>query len=197
MVSGVGWKPLYDLRLLEKESNPTLKVSYLADVTQNTGETWRDVSLTLSTARPALTFIPPELEPWYIHPPEPILLVARFGIGPQAISPAAAKAQPTINTPATCLDQIEEKAEEVTALVDATGTSVSYIIPNTITVLPDGAPHKVTIARFPITPVPDYVSTPKLAQAVFRRAKADNISPYTLLPGKAHILINDKYVGTT
>jgi len=197
VVSGAGWKPLYDLRLLEKEGTPTLEVSYLADVTQNTGETWGGVSLTLSTARPALTSIPPELEPWYIHPPEEILPVARFGIGPQAISPAAAKAQLTINTPATRASQNEEKAEEVTALVDTTGTSVSYIIPNTVTVLPDGAPHKVTIARFPIKPILDYVSTPKLAQAVFRRAIADNNSPYTLLPGDAHILINDEYVGTT
>jgi uncharacterized protein (TIGR02231 family) len=43
----------------------------------------------------------------------------------------------------------------------------------------------------------DYVSAPKLALAVYRRAKLDNASPYTLLPGNANIFIADEYIGTT
>jgi uncharacterized protein (TIGR02231 family) len=197
LVSGAGWKPLYDLRLLEKEGNSTLEISYLADVTQSTGEAWEDISLTLSTARPALTSTLPELEPWYIHPPEPIYPVTRLGVSPQALPAMEASAKLSMSIPAAHVEQLEEKAEEVTASVNTSGTSVSYVIPNPITVPPDGAPHKVTIARFPLTPFLDYVSTPKLAQAVFRRAKVDNTSPYTLLPGKANILIIDEFIGTT
>ena len=197
LVSGAGWKPLYDLRLLEKEGSSTLEISYLADVTQNTGEAWEDISLTLSTARPALTSTLPELEPWYIHPPEPIYPVARLAVSPQALPSMDASAKLPLNIPTARLEQPEEKAEEVIASVNTSGASVSYVIPNAISVPPDGAPHKVTIARFPLTPVLDYVSTPKLAQAVFRRAKVDNTSPYTLLPGEANILIIDEFIGTT
>lgn len=197
LVSGAGWKPLYDLRLLEKEGNPTLEISYLADVTQNTGEAWENVSITLSTARPALTYTLPELEPWYIHPPEPIYPVARLGVSPQVFPSMDANAKYPVSIPAARVEQLEEKGEEVTALVNNTGTSVSYVIPNAITIPPDGAPHKVNIARYSLTPVLDYVSTPKVAQAVFRRAKVENTSPYTLLPGEANILIIDEFIGTT
>jgi uncharacterized protein (TIGR02231 family) len=197
VVSQAGWKPVYDLRLLEKAGTPSLEVSCLADVTQNTGETWEEVSLTLSTAHPALTPTLPALDPWYINPPEPFYPVGSLALETQALSPNVAKDQlPNIiiNAP---LGQKGGTSQELSTLVTAIGTSVSYIIPNAITVPTDGAPHKVTIARFPLTPVLDYVSTPKLANAVFRRAKVDNNSPYTLLPGEANIIISDEYVGST
>jgi uncharacterized protein (TIGR02231 family) len=197
LVSGAGWKPLYDLRLLEKEGGSTLEISYLADVTQNSGEAWKDVSLTLSTARPALTSTLPELEPWYIHPPEPIYPLPRLAVSAQAAPSMDASAKLSLNVPTGRLEQPEEKAEEAVASVNTSGAAVSYVIPNAISVPADGSPHKVTISRFLLTPVLDYVSTPKLAQAVFRRAEVDNTSPYTLLPGEANILIIDEFIGTT
>jgi uncharacterized protein (TIGR02231 family) len=54
LVASAGWEPLYDLRLLENAGEPSLEVGYLAQVTQNTGEPWESINLTLSTARPAL-----------------------------------------------------------------------------------------------------------------------------------------------
>jgi uncharacterized protein (TIGR02231 family) len=194
VMSGAGWKPLYDLHLLEKEGNPTLEVTYLADVTQNSEETWEEVALTLSTAQPTMMSKMPELETWYIHPPEPIYPAGRLGMAMQA---AASGEKPLrLGIPAEAI-QPEEKAQELTAQVNTTDASVSYLIPIPVSIPPDGSPHKVIIARFPLTPVLDYVSTPKLAQAVFRRAKVENDSPYTLLPGDANILIIDEYVGTT
>jgi len=83
LVSGAGWTPIYDLRLLEKEGNPTLEIAYLANVTQNSGEDWEDISLTLSTANPAQSSTLPELEPWYIHPPEPVYPMARLAVSSQ------------------------------------------------------------------------------------------------------------------
>ncbi len=197
IISEAGWKQLYDLRLVEKEGGPALEVTYLADVTQSTGETWEDVALTLSTARPALTSTLPELDPWYIHPPEPIYPAARLAVAAQAapIPDTGGKMpQKALGGP---LALFEEKSEEETAVVATSSTSVSYLIQSPVTIPPDGSAHKVTIARFLLTPVLDYVSAPKLAQAVFRRARVDNDSPYTLLPGEANVLIGDEYVGTT
>ena len=67
VVQNARWQPLYDLRL----AGANLEVTYLAQVAQNTGEEWGDVSLTLSTAQPALALLIPELEPWYIQPRMP------------------------------------------------------------------------------------------------------------------------------
>ena len=46
-VSGASWRSLYDLAL----DGERLDVSYLAEVTQQTGEDWPEVALVLSTAR--------------------------------------------------------------------------------------------------------------------------------------------------
>ena len=197
LVTGAGWEPLYDLRLLEKDGIPSLEVGYLAQVTQNTGEAWEAVSLTLSTARPALASTLPELDPWYIAPLGNIRPMTRVMMPSPMLAVEKAKSQADIQAPEASGYQIEEAAEEVTAVVDTAGASVTYVIPGNTNIPPDGAPHKVTVARFPLTPRMDYVTAPKLAAAVYRRARVDNASQYTLLPGDANIFIADEYIGTT
>ncbi len=66
-VAGASWRPLYDL-VLDGEK---LKVSYLAEITQRTGEDWPEVTLVLSTTRQGLRQTLPELSPWYIGRPRP------------------------------------------------------------------------------------------------------------------------------
>jgi len=88
-------------------------------------------------------------------------------------------------------------AEEVTAAVESSGSVVTYGIPGAVTVPPDGTSRKVTVARFPLTPRLDYVTAPKLVPAAYRRAKINNASPYTLLPGEANIFTGDEYIGAT
>src|SRR6516225_7570317 len=61
-VSGASWRPLYDLAL----DGEQLAVSYLAEVTQQTGEDWPPVELVLSTTRRGRHEMLPELDPWYI-----------------------------------------------------------------------------------------------------------------------------------
>ncbi|KAI0636276.1 hypothetical protein C8Q77DRAFT_1252630 [Trametes polyzona] len=52
LVSGVSWKPFYDLHATTAEGAPSADVSmrYCATITQETGEDWVDTTLTLSTA---------------------------------------------------------------------------------------------------------------------------------------------------
>ena len=196
MVSGAGWEPLYDLRLLEKDGTSALEIGYLAQVTQNTGENWDQVALTLSTARPALARILPELDPWYIRPFEPNRPMPRAAVAPQAMT-VEMEAPSVYSKKLGREERLEEDVEEMTAEIDSAGTSVTYIIPGSTSIPPDGDPHKVTVARFPLTPHMDYVSAPKLAQGVYRRVKVENTSPYTLLAGDANIFIADEYIGTT
>ena len=61
-VPGAFWRPLYDLTL----DGEQLMVSYLAEVTQQTGEDWPAVELVLATMRHGLHQGLPELDPWYI-----------------------------------------------------------------------------------------------------------------------------------
>jgi len=89
------------------------------------------------------------------------------------------------------------EAEVVMATVAAEGSAVTYQVPGTVIVPADGAPHKVTVARFKLTPELDYVAAPKLVEAVYRRAQVTNDSPYTLLPGLANLFAGDEFIGGT
>lgn len=94
VVTGAAWQPLYDIR----SSDAAVELTYLAQVAQNTGEDWPDVALTLSTARPSLALVIPELDPWYLRPrppmPPPMAMRAvGAAMAPQAMpAPVAAKA---------------------------------------------------------------------------------------------------------
>ncbi|MBN2146069.1 MAG: mucoidy inhibitor MuiA family protein [Anaerolineales bacterium] len=198
VISGAGWKPLYDLRLGENESGPVLEVGYLAQVIQKTGEEWKNVSLTLSTARPALAQSLPELKPWYVQPPVPVMraaVVPQAAPAPRTMAKMAATADMALGAAAPM--PVEEEAEEVVAEVESSGMAVTYLIPASVTIPPDGAVHKVTVARFPLTPRLDYVCIPKLVEAVYRRAKVTNSSPYTLLAGDANIFSGEEFIGST
>jgi hypothetical protein len=60
LVNSVTWRPQYKLRA-GKAQEP-VQIDYLAAVVQHTGEDWRNVELTLSTAQPMFSAAPPELK---------------------------------------------------------------------------------------------------------------------------------------
>ena len=197
VTSGAHWKPFYDLRLLEGDGQSTLEMGYLAQVGQNTGEAWEQVNLTLSTARPALARILPELDPWFIGPPPPPAPVRLAAVS--AVAPQAKMRAVHAKEPAAVMESASPvfQAEEATASVDSSGSAVTYTIPVPVTIPPDGSLHKVTVARFPLSPRLDYVCAPRLVSVAYRRARLSNASPYTLLPGEANLFVGDEYIGTT
>jgi uncharacterized protein (TIGR02231 family) len=64
MIGGASWKPLYDARISGDSDQVTL--TYLAEVSQRTGEDWNDIALTLSTAQPQYGCGPDELIPIFL-----------------------------------------------------------------------------------------------------------------------------------
>lgn len=196
VVSSAGWKPLYDLRLVEQGDMPEMEVGYLAQVSQQTGEAWEGVSLLLSTARPALAGRLPELKPWYIAPPRPFPPTPPH---PFLAHVVASKRMPAVIEDARLAAQAEMGhemfIEEAVAEVETSGAAITYRVPGSVTIPPDGAAHKVTVARFPLSPRLDYVTAPKIVPAAYRRVKASNDSPYTLLPGQANLFAGDEFIG--
>ena len=86
VVNRASWKPLYDIRVDSKSKSVNL--GYLAQITQNTGEDWTNVNLTLSTAKPGSGNLPPKPQPWYVDiPPQPTMKrkrASRFASAPMA-----------------------------------------------------------------------------------------------------------------
>jgi uncharacterized protein (TIGR02231 family) len=63
-VPGASWAPSYDARVLAGER--AVALGYFGVVRQNTGEDWKNVALTLSTARPGLGGAAPVLGAWNV-----------------------------------------------------------------------------------------------------------------------------------
>ena len=199
LVNQAGWGALYDLRLAAEAGGhaaSSVQLSYLGQLTQRTGEDWNEVTLTLSTARPSLTTLQPELKPWYINAyfPPPAAPAPRA----QAMLGAAApmmKSMVVREEQAFAAEPQAEMAAPV-ATVSSEGASVTFKLPQTASLPSDGTPHKVTIATLDLKPQFDYIAVPKLAEAVYRRAKITNRSEYLLLPGQANLFVGGDFVGT-
>jgi uncharacterized protein (TIGR02231 family) len=191
------WRPLYDLRLRGAD----LELTYLAEIQQNTGEDWAGVAMTLSTARPALAAAIPRLTPWHLQahqvlpPPPPAAMRAARStkLGRLAAEAALPEALMTMAAVPGAAALVEADLE--TATVEESAGSVVFQIPGSVDVPSDNSPHKATVGIFRLRPQFDYVSVPKLAGAVFRRAKVTNTSSYTLLPGRAQLFLEDDFLG--
>ncbi|KAH8930448.1 hypothetical protein BT69DRAFT_1255379 [Atractiella rhizophila] len=84
-VHGASWRPLFDARIktvVTKESGEKpVALAYKANISQQTGEDWNAVQLTLSTSHPTTSTDVPTLPPWTIHfqrpsPPVPVAMPA-------------------------------------------------------------------------------------------------------------------------
>jgi uncharacterized protein (TIGR02231 family) len=195
-VPGASWRPLYDLVL----DGERLAVSYLAEVTQQTGEDWPAVELVLSTTRRGLHQALPELDPWYIGRAQPVprplagrsMAMARGG--PQrrmAVPMAAASAGPGEG------DGDLEEAALLAAEPGESGAGLAYRVQRPLAVPADGGPHKTMVAQFALDTALDHLAVPALAPEAYVRATVTNTSPLLLLPGPARVFHGTQFVGET
>ena len=191
VVCHASWQPLYDVRL----SGSALEITYLGQVTQRTGEDWVDVPLVLSTARPALAAVLPELEPWYLFLVTPPPVVRRPVGVPEAAPLSAPCAPPAMIEEMVAQAAAPAEMEAVTAQVESSGASVTFRLPQKASVPADGEPHKVTVAVARLEPKLDYVCVPKLAEFAFRRATVKN-ADLMLLPGQASLFLDNDFIGS-
>ena len=65
LVRDASWYPTYDIRA--KDVNSPEEIAYKANVSQNSGEDWKNVKLTLSTGNPSVSGNKPELGPEFLN----------------------------------------------------------------------------------------------------------------------------------
>ncbi|PWK80260.1 uncharacterized protein (TIGR02231 family) [Mucilaginibacter oryzae] len=64
VVKTASWFPTYDIRA--KNANSPIVIAYKANVSQKSGEDWKNVKLTLSTGNPTVSGSKPTLAPYYV-----------------------------------------------------------------------------------------------------------------------------------
>jgi len=193
-VSNASWRPLYDLVL----DGERLNVSYLAEITQQTGEDWPEVALVLSTTRRGQSQTLPELNPWYIgrrQPPSPRATSAMLASGKMMAYggvPMAADEEVV----AARASRPEARVLAAEQAESESGAGITYTVARPLAVPGDGGPHKTLVARFDADAVLDYLTVPVLAPEAYLRATVTN-GTLLLLPGRARIFHGAQFVGET
>lgn len=197
-VTGASWEPSYDARLRTEER--AVDLTYFGNVRQNTGEDWKAVALTLSTARPSLGGGAAELSPWIID-------VYRRTEPPCEERPASnAKRSRSDNqqfpasAPSPCCDEQKSACEEAsiaTATVDNSATSASFKIAAAATILSDNSPQKVGIANAKLAATLQYQSTPRTLEAAFLSAHVSNTTEFPLLGGSMNTFLDDTFIAAS
>ena len=205
-VPGASWSPSYDARVLSSER--AVALGYFGIVHQSTGEDWKDVALTLSTARPGLGGAAPVLSVWNVDVFNPVVLRQRADDerrremaykSVNAPAPAAAGAvnmqSLTDNAP---MDAVEKKdAEMASATIEAGATSASFKIAVSSSVPSDNSPQKVPITTAKFAANPEYLTVPKRLATAYLTAKVYNNSEFPLLAGAMNVFLDGTFVATS
>ncbi len=197
MIPNASWQPLYDLRV--NNAIDILHLSYLAEITQSTGEDWLGVELTLSTAKPGHNTLPPQLKPWYID--APIVRMEEIAQRSMPYPAAMALPMPMFRTPAKpAKPAIEEDNTSETVITPNPhqGSVVTLKFNGEGKIPSDSTPHKITIYEQDYPCRFEYVATPSLVSFAYLQVNIKNsVNGVTLLPGKANIFRDHIFLGTT
>ncbi len=187
VVVGAQWRPHYDVRVSTESQD--VELNYHALIQQSTGEDWTNVDLSLSTARPDVGGVKPELFPWYLTVVQPLGMLqkkAASGVMMDAVSFAAVQ-------PERALAAMEAPVAEI----ETQATSALFHILAKSTIPSDNVQHKAMIAIEKLHADFSYSSTPKLSPYVYLKAVIKNTTAAPLLAGSATIFSNDDFVATS
>lgn len=184
-VGNASWQPVYDLNLTRKAGERlTLDRSVL--VTQDTGEDWDGVALTLSSSRPSEQAAPSQLWPelrsiWPEAAPEGL---ARKSLGGADMA--------MMDAPVS-----EAASPSVTAGVALEGDTVLYTYPRPVTVAAGAENLRLALDSLDLAPVVEAVAVPRLDRTAFVMASFTNAGDEPLLPGQAMLFREGVLVGQT
>lgn len=173
------WRPEHRAEL--EGSTVTLVTS--AAVWQYTGESWKDVPLFFSTARPARSASPPTLT-------DDVLQLRKKTAQERRVVVVEAREQAVKTAGAA-----GERAIEEMPGVDDGGEPLTFAAARPATVASDGAPCRVEIARVQLEAVVDRVAMPELGPVVHLRARVQNRAPTPLLAGPLTLVRGQALVG--
>jgi hypothetical protein len=223
-VPGADWTPAYDARLMSAER--TVQLDAFGLVRNRTGEDWKDVELTLSTARPGLGGAAPEVVLWRItasgwserswslfgfcqkkpkRPDPSATVIGQQGIlNPNEAVMFGASAGTGLTVDG--LLAASEPAEPVFALREAkfagasteTGaTSASFRIATPTTLASDNTPRRVPIGTRSFSAELNYDAAPKWQETAYLAARMKNTSELPFLGGTLNAFLDEGFVAVS
>lgn len=188
MIDAASWSPLYDISLTQGET-PALQIERSIQVSQQSGDTWTDIALTVSTARPNAQSAPSAIYP----------LIARYD-PPVAFDSVIDSASVSGMMLAAPMARLQEEAPMPAARSAATasyqGQTVIYHMPDTVTIAGDGAAVQLALDTKDTIPVLSALAVATADNTAFVMAHITNDSGEILLPGAARLFRDGAMIGT-
>eukprot|EP01105_Mastigella_eilhardi_P027013 TRINITY_DN80_c0_g2_i1.p1 TRINITY_DN80_c0_g2~~TRINITY_DN80_c0_g2_i1.p1 ORF type:complete len:484 (-),score=120.01 TRINITY_DN80_c0_g2_i1:287-1612(-) len=198
ITTGARWVPSYDVRV--DTATSSLNVVYHGEVTNESGEDWNDVTLTLSTATPTQGATPPQLGTARVQFTRP----NDEGYGSYADAKRAVKTAASSQSNLFSLYMTPDAGMEndvVLAAVDVpqafSDTSVlgaAVTITRPVSVPAGTRAKRMLVGSFALDARFTYTITPRLSTTAFLKASVTNTSPYVLLPGRCQIFADGRFM---
>lgn len=182
LAQGARWDPTYDVRVAPDLTG--VKVGFVAQVTQSTGEDWNEAEIRLSTSAPSIGLDPPELPLRSVLPYPNRELLSQLGYADGAMADTA-------RAPAEDKDFAEAPKVEFRDF----GLSAQFILPGRKSVPGNGEAHRFLIREVPLEVRPERYVVPSLSDMAYLRADVKLASGAPLLAGEARIFLGPDYLG--
>ncbi len=178
------WRPEYTAEL--EQDDEQSRVSWLStgSVWQATGEDWKNIELSFSTARPTLGAELPLLE-------DEVLDMRPKTDQEKKIIEVTSRDQ-TIETTSTVP---QEKRSDTPPGLDDGGEARTYKVLEKVEVPSDGRPHRIKFENWAQKSDCDFLCLPEKAEFVFLRSVQNNPSSMPLLAGPVNLVKNGGFVG--
>lgn len=194
-ITNAGWTPSYDLRANTSDQN--VKLTYKAQIHQQSGIDWGSVKLVLSTANPNRSYNLPELSPWYLGYTNYNYKnkKANYGSVPSTNSYLEQAAD---NKTSATMDKevIAQNAYDYTT-VSENIIETEYEIRLNYNIPSDGKEHFAAIMVKDLKTLYRYKAIPKLNNNVYLTAVLPDWEDAITMSGEASIYYDGSYIGET
>jgi uncharacterized protein (TIGR02231 family) len=191
-----GWSPTYDI--MADGLNMPVKLAYKANIYQNSGVSWNNVKLSLSTGNPNEGVQAPVMNPWYLSFYNPDMVSSTKGVYQSKrgsdVSMGGARTSGTLYI----IDGVQVQGNTSIndyVTVDNGGVNTTFDIDLPYTIPSDGKQHLVAIKKYELPATYRYYAVPKLDKDAFLQAQITNWEDLNLLPGQTNIFYEGTYVG--
>ncbi len=201
-INEAGWSPYYDAKLaIGSAGKPsTLELIRRAEVTQSSGEVWKDVLLTLSTARPTGATAAPEIAEIevVIRGPEPVVADAALETMEQGSAVKGGGDDEVDAQPKSVLRTLRLAApiaKQKQAVVEVVGFQANYVIATRVNVDNTGQSKKVRITSTNQEVALQAITTPRVDAAAYLTASFAMQGEGPQLGGAVNLYRDGVFVG--
>lgn len=194
-ITNAGWTPSYDLRAISNETN--VKLTYKAQIYQQSGIDWNGVKLVLSTANPNRSYNIPNLSPWYLGYTNQYRSDDRKKIALQSAGAPSLSEKASNNTRDEESDSYNAKDASSYTTVSENVIETEYEIKLNYNIPSDGKTHFAAILVKDLKTLYRYKAIPKLNNNVYLTAVLPDWEDAITMSGEASIYYDGSYIGRT